>query len=155
MNRPEKEARSCDASTGKPTSPGLPVLLRKRVDSYASKHDMTSDQVLAEGAKLLLKRERKTRPKSKPRPANKPFDVEERQYLRSLSAVDECSEKRIIWNKYFIHYVESELELGSRPVDLFRSAGVGPEVIGCKRIERCVARWREKARREKEKEKEQ
>lgn len=28
---------------------------------------------------------------------------------------------------------------------MFRKAGLGPEVIGYKRIERCVARWRDLA----------
>ena len=86
----------------------------------------------------------------KARPRNKPFDAEERQYLCGLAAVDECGEKRITWNRYFIRYVEYELELGARPVDVFRSAGVGPEVIGRKRIERCVSRWRKQSKEEKD-----
>ena len=111
-------------------------------------------QVLAEGMKLLLKQEalqqgRMNRTKPKARPCNKPFDAEERQYLCGLDAVDECGEKRITWNRYFIRYVEYELELGARPVDVFRSAGVGPEVIGRKRIERCVSRWRRQAAKER------
>ena len=65
------------------------------------------------------------------------------------SAVRNCGEKRITWNRYFIRYVEYELELGARPVDVFRSAGVGPEVIGRKRIERCVSRWRRQAAKER------
>lgn len=33
--------------------------------------------------------------------------------------------------------------MGDRPVDIFRDNGIGPEVIGYKRIERCIARWKE------------
>lgn len=33
-------------------------------------------------------------------------------------------------------------EQGARPVDIFREAGLGPERIGHKRIERCISRWR-------------
>ena len=35
---------------------------------------------------------------------------------------------------------------GDSPTALFRKAGLGPEVIGSKRIERCVARWRDRHR---------
>ena len=89
------------------------------------------------------------------RPRNKPFDKEERQYLCGLPAVDSCTESRINWNSEFIGKVQSEIETGAHPTEIFRKAGVGPEIIGRKRIERCVARWREKARKEKAKEKEQ
>lgn len=156
MNRPEKATRSHgkpsddDAET---TGLGLPVSLKRQIESYAVMHHTTPTQVLAEGVKLLLKQEalqqgRMNRAKPKARPCNKPFDAEERQYLCGLDAVDECGEKRITWNRYFIRYVEYELELGARPVDVFRSAGVGPEVIGRKRIERCVSRWRRQAAKE-------
>lgn len=90
-----------------------------------------------------------TRPKAKKdRPRGKPFDEPERKYLCSLDIIDACTEKRITWNKTFIEYAEKELEAGSRPVDIFRGAGVGPELIGRKRIERCVARWRAKIKKE-------
>ncbi len=157
MNRPGKATRS----HGKPsddddetTGLGLPVSLKRQIELYAVMHHMTPTQVLAEGVKLLLKQEalqqgRMNRAKPKARPCNKPFDAEERQYLCGLDAVDECGEKRITWNRYFIRYVEYELELGARPVDVFRSAGVGPEVIGRKRIERCVSRWRRQAAKER------
>lgn len=122
MNRPEKATRS----HGKPsddddetTGLGLPVSLKRQIESYAVMHHMTPTQVLAEGMKLLLKQEalqqgRMNRAKPKARPCNKPFDAEERQYLCGLDAVDECGEKRITWNRYFIRYVEYELELGAR-----------------------------------------
>ena len=91
-----------------------------------------------------------TRPKAKDRPRGKPFDEPERKYLCSLDIIDACTEKRITWNKTFIEYAEKELEAGSRPVYIFRGAGVGPELIGRKRIERCVARWRAKIKKEEQ-----
>lgn len=57
MNRPEKATRS----HGKPsddddetTGLGLPVSLKRQIESYAVMHHMTPTQVLAEGMKLLL-----------------------------------------------------------------------------------------------------
>ena len=92
----------------------------------------------------------KDRNDRKDRPRGKPFDEPERKYLCSLDIIDACTEKRITWNKTFIEYAEKELEAGSRPVDIFRGAGVGPELIGRKRIERCVARWRAKIKKEEQ-----
>ena len=61
MNRPGKATRS----HGKPsddddeiTGFGLPVSLKRQIESYAVMHHMTPTQVLAEGMKLLLKQER-------------------------------------------------------------------------------------------------
>ena len=59
MNRPEKATRS----HGKPsddetTGLGLPVSLKRQIESYAVMHHMTPTQVLAEGMKLLLNRKR-------------------------------------------------------------------------------------------------
>lgn len=78
MNRPEKATRS----HGKPsddddetTGLGLPVSLKRQIESYAVMHHMTPTQVLAEGMKLLLKQEalqlgRMNRAKPKARPCN-------------------------------------------------------------------------------------
>lgn len=149
MNRPEKATRS----HGKPsddddetTGLGLPVSLKRQIESYAVMHHMTPTQVLAEGMKLLLKQEalqqgRMNRAKPKARPCNKPFDAEERQYLCGLDAVDECGEKRITWNRYFIRYVEYELELGARPVDVFSTMRIRVvTAIGSRRRRSSVLR---------------
>ncbi len=84
-----------------------------------------------------------------PRPAGKPFDEEERRVLTALDAVDSCSAKRIVWNRAFIELAKGELAMGTSPTVIFRRAGVGPEVIGHKRIERCVARWRGQMEKER------
>lgn len=93
------------------------------------------------------------RPKVKARPRNKPFDAEERRYLCGLDAVDACTEKRITWNRAFIAWATAKLDQGYAPSDIFRKAGVGPETIGSKRVERCAARWRENLEKQREQEK--
>lgn len=92
-------------------------------------------------AAKAARRERAVR-RRVPRPRNKPFSEDEIRMLRGLDAVDSCGERRIIWNHAFIERAKERLAAGESPTDIFRRAGVGPEVIGHKRIERCVARWR-------------
>lgn len=41
----------------------------------------------------------------------------------------------------------SRYRAGEPPIDIFRSHGVTPELIGRKRIERCTARWKRIAAR--------
>ena len=53
------------------------------------------------------------------------FSPEEIKYLKSLPAVAEATSKRITYT------------------DDFREAGLDSALIGYKRIERCLARWRE------------
>lgn len=86
----------------------------------------------------------------KTRPRNRPFTAAERRYLAGLDAIDSCTEKRITWNRYFAEHASRMLDHGARPADIFRAAGAGPERIGSKRIERCAARWRRQARKERE-----
>lgn len=49
---------------------------------------------------------------------------------------------RIQYEIWFREHIAKELEKGGSPVSLFRAQGLGPELIGYKRIERCCARWR-------------
>ena len=84
-----------------------------------------------------------------PRPRNKPFDEDEIRMLLELDAVETCSKKRITWNHEFIKRAKKELAEGESPTDIFRRAGVGPEIVGHKRIERCAARWRRQMERER------
>lgn len=64
--------------------------------------------------------------------------------LSRLAAVDGCTEKRITWNPDFAAWAMRQIKRGRRPSEVFRAAGVGPEVIGSKRVERCCARWRKR-----------
>lgn len=75
------------------------------------------------------------------------FTEEETVYLNSLDAVLETDGTTIRWNPCFRDEYLRRHALGEGPSRIFRSAGVGPEVIGRKRMERCCERWREYARR--------
>lgn len=56
--------------------------------------------------------------------------------------VDHATPARITWNRDFARAVAYRTRHGASPAKLFRQAGVGSEIIGYKRIERCVARWK-------------
>lgn len=68
--------------------------------------------------------------------------MEELQMLRDLPAVANVSKDRITYSNAFkqvcvIRYLAEE-----SPTKIFREAGLPPELIGYKRIERSVARWK-------------
>lgn len=71
------------------------------------------------------------------------FNQRERAYLLSLDVVDSVTQGRIFYTEQFKRDCMRQYWNGSRPVDIFRQAGLYPELIGYKRIERCVARWKE------------
>ena len=71
------------------------------------------------------------------------FSPEEIKYLKSLSAVAEATAKRITYTDDFKRYCVVHYHEGASPVRMFREAGLDPALIGYKRIERCLARWRE------------
>ncbi len=71
------------------------------------------------------------------------FRPEEIKYLKSLPAVAEATSKRITYTDDFKRYILTRYNKGVSPVRLFREAGLDPALIGYKRIERCLARWRE------------
>lgn len=59
--------------------------------------------------------------------------------------VDVSERGRIRWAAWFRREVVSRTRAGEGPTRVFREHGLGPEVIGRKRIERCMARWRHDA----------
>lgn len=71
------------------------------------------------------------------------FTEREAMQLESLSAVDHVDRVRgrIYYSEDFKREIVRGHRAGISPTALFRSAGLGPESIGYKRIERCVARW--------------
>ncbi|WP_137656461.1 hypothetical protein [Bifidobacterium moukalabense] len=70
------------------------------------------------------------------------FDENTRSYLTGLRAVDRCGETRIRWNHDFAEETIRHVRAGGSPTRLFEQAGCGPKIIGRKRIERCIARWK-------------
>lgn len=67
------------------------------------------------------------------------------EYVSGLPAVKSVTNGRIRYTDEFKRRVAAGYRRGESPVAMFRKAGLGPEVIGYKRIERCVARWRDLA----------
>ena len=72
------------------------------------------------------------------------FTESEIAYLMELDAVDAVTDDGtvILWNADFREEFLRRHAAGEAPSDIFRDAGVGPEVIGRKRLERCSERWR-------------
>ena len=76
--------------------------------------------------------------------SGKKLDRETVNYLRALpEIVRRVQGGRIYYTNSFRTQATARYAMGDRPVDIFRDNGIGPEVIGYKRIERCIARWRE------------
>jgi hypothetical protein len=78
----------------------------------------------------------------------KGFTEQTASLLESLEAIDHIDRDagRIYYSEEFMSHVISSWHGGDSPTALFRKAGLGPEIIDSKRIERCVARWRDRHR---------
>lgn len=65
-------------------------------------------------------------------------------YLRALPAVSHIDARngRIYYTDEFRAECVRRYRNGERPAKIFRDNGLGSEIIGAKRIERCMARWR-------------
>lgn len=66
-------------------------------------------------------------------------------YLERLPAVDRVNRRtgRIYYTKEFQIRCMRRYRKGDRPSVIFREAGIGSEIIGSKRIERCINRWKD------------
>ena len=71
------------------------------------------------------------------------FTPEEQAYLASLPAVLSVSRNTITYAPKFRASCMDRYYAGESPTEIFRSEGLDPALIGSKRIERCVARWRQ------------
>ena len=70
------------------------------------------------------------------------FSNTEVEYLRALPAVESVTENRITYSRDFqISCMRRYLD-GERPSTIFTSAGLSPAIIGRKRVERSIARWK-------------
>ena len=78
------------------------------------------------------------------------FSSEEIAYLVALPAVSGVLRGRISYTRQFREECMRRYERGDSPVRIFREAGLGPELIGYKRIERCISRWKTAAASGKE-----
>lgn len=68
--------------------------------------------------------------------------MEELQMLRDLPAVANVSKDRVTYSNAFKQVCVIRYLAGESPTKIFREAGLPPELIGYKRIERSVARWK-------------
>lgn len=70
------------------------------------------------------------------------FTAKTRKYLGSLDAVESVTQYRICYSKEFRDDCMRRYAEGGSPAAIFREAGLDPKIIGYKRVERCVARWK-------------
>lgn len=70
------------------------------------------------------------------------FSVRERRYLESLPAVRRVVGRRIYYTDWFKRECIRRYRQGESPQTIFSDAGLGSRLIGYKRIERCIARWK-------------
>lgn len=68
--------------------------------------------------------------------------MDELQMLRDLPSVANVSKDRITYSNAFKQVCVIRYLAGESPTKIFREAGLPPELIGYKRIERSVARWK-------------
>lgn len=74
------------------------------------------------------------------------FTKAERKYLLSLPAVCAIGDNdRIFYSDGFRREALERYEAGDSPARIFRDAGLDPKLIGHKRVERAMARWRKGA----------
>lgn len=73
------------------------------------------------------------------------FSDEEIQLLRGLPAVANVTRNRITYADSFKQMCTIRYLTGESPTKIFREAGLPPDLIGYKRIERCVDRWKTSA----------
>lgn len=74
------------------------------------------------------------------------FSRAEIRYLRSLPAVANVTASRITYADAFRDKATERYNSGDSPTRIFREAGLGPEIIGYKRIERAFARWKSQSK---------
>ena len=70
------------------------------------------------------------------------FTAKTRKYLGSLDAVESVTQYRICYSKEFRDDCMRRHAEGGSPAAIFREAGLDPKIIGYKRVERCIARWK-------------
>lgn len=71
------------------------------------------------------------------------FTNEEIAYLRSLPAVSRVTNGRIRYTEDFRRECMRRYAAGESPAKIFHEAGLDSSLIGYKRIERCISRWRD------------
>ena len=71
------------------------------------------------------------------------FSAREIGYLSKLPAVEHVTRGRIVYAEDFKNHCVRRYLSGDSPAQIFRMAGLDSSLIGYKRIERCIARWKD------------
>ena len=71
------------------------------------------------------------------------FTQEQIEYLKSLPAVVGITKNRIEYSDTFKYECVRRYRQGESPAKIFRDAGLDSSLIGYKRIERCISRWKQ------------
>lgn len=72
------------------------------------------------------------------------FTDEQMRLLKGNDAISEVSRTRIYYREWFQMQAIMKNRLGMGPTRIFTEAGLPPSLVGHKRIERCMSRWRRK-----------
>ena len=72
------------------------------------------------------------------------FTDEQMRLLKGNDAISEVSRTRIYYREWFQMQAIMKNRLGMGPTRIFTEAGLPPSLVGYKRIERCMSRWRRK-----------
>lgn len=78
---------------------------------------------------------------------NGKFTAKERAYLLTLPAVESVTQGRIFYTEEFKADCMRRYHDGESPSRIFAEAGLYSNLIGSKRIERCISRWKESERK--------
>ena len=70
------------------------------------------------------------------------FTTEEIKILNDNPYVLEVSKNHIFYSRNFKELFIKEYMDGNSPTQIFRRCGLGPEILGAKRIERAAYRWK-------------
>lgn len=68
---------------------------------------------------------------------------EEINILRKSPYISGVNEKQISYTNEFKYHFMEEYFIGKKPKQIFEDAGLDPEILGSKRIERAAQRWKE------------
>ena len=78
------------------------------------------------------------------------FTDEQMRLLKGNDAISEVSRTRIYYREWFQMQAIMKNRLGMGPTRIFTEAGLPPSLVGYKRIERCMSRWRARDRETRE-----
>lgn len=70
------------------------------------------------------------------------FTLEERELLKMNPHIEKVSEKSITYKDSFKLIAMDEYTKGKSPSEIFKQAGINPDIIGAKNPGRCLDRWR-------------